>query len=243
VFSKSKKYVLAILMAASILATVSSAFLAVTTGPNLGAVLHPTQPGDLAKLSGYVLTAEASGSSTLIESGPGGSNFLTNEHVCKSATKKGSFIRLNGQRLVVTAIKPSKHVDLCLMHVRENLGPHAEVAKRQPQVGDQIMVGGYPLNLPIVIQKGYTSSTIKVGKRAEWMMLTSVIVQGGYSGTGVFDAEGKLVGVIAAYVPDKPKTDSMGFGLAVPLRIVQIFLNEEAPRSSWTKVPDATRSK
>lgn len=205
-------------------------------------VIHVVDPHDLPKVSALLLMEKTSGSSTLVRSGPDGSDFLTNAHVCKGA-KKGGIVILDGKTYEMAAIKPSQHVDLCLVHVKEDLKRGIELADKSPKIGDEIMTGGYPLTLPIVIQKGFTSRILNIGTRAapEPAMLTSILVQHGHSGTGVFDKEGKLVGVIQAYRPDK-KSDTIGFGLAVPLRSTRIFMEKESPSMKWIAVPHVPRS-
>lgn len=205
-------------------------------------ILHPTNPHDLPKISALLLMERTSGSSTLVRSGPDGSDFLTNEHVCVGS-KHGGMVILDGKTYEMTAIKPSKYVDLCLVHVKENLHLSTEMAKVPPRVGDEVLTGGYPLTLPIVIQKGYISRVINVGTRKDPqpLMVVSVLVQPGHSGTGIFDAQGKLVGVIDAMRIEK-KTDTIGFGLAVPFNSMKIFMEKESKILQWIPVPHVPRS-
>lgn len=206
------------------------------------AVIRVTDPHDLPKVSALLLMKESSGSSTVISSGPQGSDLLTNNHVCEGAKKGGGLVILDGKMYEMVAIKPSTGVDLCLVHVKEDLKQHVELSDKAPNVGDEILTGGYPLTLPIIIQKGFVSKTSNFGSRKapEVLMVISVLVQPGSSGTGVFNSEGRLVGVIEAMRRDE-KSDSVGFGLAVPLRNVRIFMKEESPELQWIPVPHVKR--
>lgn len=206
-------------------------------------VLHVKDPHDLPKVSALLLMKTSSGSSTVVRSGPDGSDLLTNAHVCVGAKKGGGIVILDGKRYEMVAIKPSQHIDLCLVRVNEDLQRSVELAPKAPRIGDELMAGGYPLTMTLLIQKGFASRNLNTGTRAkpEPAMLTSILVQPGHSGTGVFNSEGKLVGVLQAFNSGKKK-DNIGFGLAIPLRETRIFLEKEAPRSEWIKVPNVPRT-
>lgn len=207
--------------------------------PNL---LLPKHPRELAAVSAWVLMRTSSGTGTILRSGPSGSDFLTNEHVCDDAPKAGAIILLDGRPYEVTAIKPSRQYDLCLMHVKENIKKDTKVSELPAKVGDEVICGGYPLGLPLVLQKGYVSRAFNIGERdkPEFVLLTSFIVQPGHSGSAIFNEKGEIVGVIEALKPANPK-DSIGFGLAVPQQYVKRFIEKEAPRLPWVEVPRVKR--
>lgn len=201
-------------------------------------VIHVTNPKDLRKVSAMFMMDTGTGTATVIRSGPKGSDLLTNHHVCEEATKSGAAVLLNYRVYRVRAIKPSAEVDLCLAHVDEDLHTSVEVADHAAEIGDEILSGGYPLHMPLLIQKGYSSRVFNAGPpmKPMWTLLTSFVVQGGHSGTGVFDHDGKLVGVIMAFKPSDPE-DTMGFGLAVPWKETKRFLEVESNKLQWTLVP------
>ena len=203
--------------------------------------IHPLNPRDLKEVSAEVLMERSGGSSTILRSSEEGSEFLTNAHVCDGALKSGALIVLDKKVYEVAAIKPSERYDLCLMRINENLGIGVELSSLTPQVGDDIMVGGYPVGLPIIIQKGHISEVLNVSSNPIapiYAIATSVVVQPGYSGSGVFNSQGQLVAVsqMFRYVTKK---DTMGFGLAVPHQYVRRFINQESEKLPWKNVPRA----
>lgn len=229
---------------ASLLASVGAfvslllALLLTSFGPTDG-IIHPRQMSDLKKVSAIVLMSDSLGTATILRSGPKGSDFLTNAHVCDGALTEGALIVLNGMSYEVASIKPSHKSDLCLMHVNADLEMGIVLAPVPSKTGDEIISGGYPLGLPLVLEKGYVSGVFNISEDLiypEFVLLTSFLVQPGHSGSGVFNSKGELIGVIVAMKLSK-ETDSMGFGLAVPHKQVKRFILQESPMLPWTPVP------
>src|SRR5690606_21531168 len=132
-----------------------------------------------------------------------------------------------GKTYKVTAIKPSRKADLCLVRIKENLHIEVVVAAVPAPEGEPLIMGGHPLGLPMIVQRGYASEMLNVGTalKSEWVMLTSMFVQPGHSGSGVFNSSGELVGVMEMFHYHL-KTDSMGFGMAVPQHVIVRFLSK-----------------
>ena len=187
---------------------------------------------------------ESSGTAVILHSSSKGSDFLTNDHVCEGAKKAGSFIVMNGKHYLVTSIKPSRKADLCLMHVNEDIRIDTEIAPRAPEFGDDILTAGHPLAMPLVVQRGLLGETFDSGDSIlspEFVTIMSIIAQPGQSGSGVFNSEGMIVGIVEAINPGM-KGGVMGFALAVPWAQIQRFVTKEAPKLPWIGVPRAPRT-
>lgn len=207
-------------------------------------VIRPLDAKDIQKVSAMIVMEQTMGSSTVVHSGPDGTDFLTNDHVCEDAKKSGALVVLDHNTYEATSIKESKRADLCLVHIKEDLRVTTQLAPKAPEMGDPILAGGYPLALSLIVQRGYLSDQINMSEnpfKAEIGVLTSVLVQPGASGTGVFNADGELIAVLEAFHPNN-KYDSMGFGIAVPYSAVKNFLEKEQHKLPPTPVPHVPRT-
>lgn len=201
-------------------------------------VLKPKKGTDFKQVSVQIVTDRISGSGTIIRSSKSGSEFLTNAHVCNQLKESGGSVMIGDDRFEATDIKPwSKH-DLCIVRIQEDLHIGVQVAAKAPELGDPIMVAGHPLAMPLVIQSGFASEVFNIaeGSGQELLLLTSVIVQPGSSGSGVFNAEGELIGVIEAFKFGHQRSE-IGFGLAVPQSFVHLFVDQESKSMKWIEVP------
>lgn len=241
-FERIKRMVPALSIAVAASGMILSLLTISVQPAELSQILLPKHPRDLTKVSGVVIMKHSLGTVTILRSDSSGSDFLTNAHVCKGASEKGAMIMLDGRSYEVASIKKSGSFDLCLMHVKEDLKKSIRIASLPPKVGDEIICGGYPLGLPLVLQKGYVSNLWNTSDnflRPDFVILTSLMVQHGHSGSGVFNENGELVGVIEAFKPANKEDNSIGFGLAVPQQYVKRFLDGESLRLKWVEVPNA----
>lgn len=142
------------------------------------------------------------GSGTIISSGEIGSYILTNRHVCDAAsnisfdgkTYKILNILHKNSRYVGTVVDVATNHDLCLVSVKEGSLPTAKIADADVDVGDPITTIGNPLDRNNFIAKGFAGEMTYL-----WEMLfreTSLVVMGGQSGSGVYNRDLELVGVV-----------------------------------------------
>lgn len=213
-------------------------------------IVHPEKPADFRRISAMILTGTSSGSGIVLHSDPLGSDILTAQHVCIGAAKEGAYIWVERKKHVVVAIKPSANEDLCLMHTKDNLMVGTEVAELEPKFGDELRTAGHPLHMPLMYQQGWASESFNVlagSPFKSYLMLTSVLVQPGQSGSGVFDASGRIVGILVSFKTAYPKMEgskeTMGFGLSVLHSYIKLFVESEATNTQWTHIPDASRAK
>lgn len=172
---------------------------------------------------------------------------LTNDHVCKVA-KEGGMVLSNTSKYQVNSIVESKQSDLCLLSVLDNLGSNTIVSKSAPQMYDDVQVSGFPALMPNVVSKGHLSGRsvipvfigvkpctaediandpmmcsfvggIPIVKFYE-SVLTSATIMPGNSGSGVYNSNQELIGLVFAGQGD------LGYSWTVPYEQVVNFLNE-----------------
>lgn len=191
------------------------------------------------------------GSGTVIQNSSTGSDVLTNRHVC-GVIAHGGHISSEQFSFFAVSYKVSKKHDLCIIHVNGDFGASSSISRVIPQTEDKAIIYGHPQLLPIIITEGYFSSkmVIPVGgntrectdedkqnpQKALFCLLfgrlpivelyetqvVSALIQPGSSGSGVYDAGGKIAGVVFA------GAGNLGFGFIVPLEYVDNFVNVES---------------
>lgn len=117
-------------------------------------------------------------------------------HVLLSAThcfKGAHALKVDGVPVAVTQIV-SDGADHVLVTVSRSFA-HVAVRGHPPHVGDHVRYWGNPAGLHDMYREGYVSGVVIVKGRAATMV--SIAGFYGDSGAGVFDASGRLVGVVS----------------------------------------------
>lgn len=192
------------------------------------------------------------GTGIILQSTSTKSTVLTNDHVCKVIKDGGIVRTAGGADYQVTAIVESRVSDLCLASVDADLKYNTEIAPFPPSKYDMSQVSGHPGLMPNIVSTGHFSGreTIQVltGFRActkeeeespetslacaffgglpvlksyESVLVSSTIMPGS-SGSGVYNADGKLSGVVFA------GQGGFGYAWTVPYEQVINFLYAEA---------------
>lgn len=179
---------------------------------------------------------------------------LTNAHVCKLVENGGLVLTNTGGTFQVNSVKISEVSDLCMLTVLNNLKYDTYLAKRSPELYDDVMISGHPALMPNIISKGHLSgqSIIQVMTgirpctqeeqetslicafvggmpivKSYQSRLVSATIMPGSSGSGVYSKSHKLIGVVFAGQGD------FGYGWTIPYeQVVNFILNES------TKMPD-----
>lgn len=73
-------------------------------------------------------------------------------------------------------------------------GPHVQVAKKEPKIGDKVFVIGAPMGKKLTMTLGIISNHMKRGERE--LYRTDAAAFYGNSGGGVFNSDQELVGVL-----------------------------------------------
>lgn len=220
-----------------------------------------TRLRDVAVKVTYATNTESGGTGTIIRSDASGSTILTNRHVC-GVVEEGGLVIKGEDQYKVASYKIYPFHDLCLIKIKKNLGINVNISRHLPVAPEKSFVSGFPMLLPNVITEGHFSDKLRVEilvdvrpctpKETEQdpMMcmfagfpvteqynsqLTSNLIQPGNSGSGVFNADLELAGVVFA------GAGSIGWALIVPEADVLYFLATESLYE--TKVPKVAPKK
>jgi len=174
---------------------------------------------------------------------------LTNDHVCKVVKDGGSVLAQKGNYQVHSIVE-SKQSDLCVVSVLDDLKVNTVLSSTAPKVYDDVLVSGFPALMPNVISKGHLSGRavipVFIGVKPcteediqnnplmcvflggtpiikyYESVLTSATIMPGSSGSGVYNVNKELIGVVFAGQGD------FGYSWTVPYEQVVNFLTSEA---------------
>lgn len=175
---------------------------------------------------------------------------LTNDHVCKVVKNGGLVITTQGN-YQVNSILESKESDLCLIAVSGDLRINTRISGSAPNLYDTTLVSGHPALMPNIISRGHLSGRaiisvmtgvqpcteedaagdeallcaflggIPIVKNYESILVSSTIMPGS-SGSGVYNGDKNLIGVVFAGSGD------FGYGWTVPYEQLKHFLEVES---------------
>ena len=175
---------------------------------------------------------------------------LTNDHVCKVVKNGGGLVISNKGKYQANSMIESQQSDLCLLSVLDDLKINTRISSTAPKFYDDVSVSGFPALMPNIISKGHLSGRsvisvvigitpcteddiknngmmclfvggIPVIKNYE-SVLTSATIMPGNSGSGVYNSEQDLIGVVFAGSGD------LGYSWTVPYEQVVNFLAEDS---------------
>lgn len=199
------------------------------------------------------------GTGVIYKSTKDGSLVLTNAHVC-GVVENGGLVRTTEGQYQVQSFLKSQISDLCMIFVSSDLKENTKLAKKESKVFDSVKVSGHPALLPTVMTYGHFSDrqiiTVMTGTRPctatdaedplnnlycgffgvvpvlksyESQLVTATIMPGS-SGSGVYNKNNELAGLIFAGSGD------FGYGWIVTYDQVAQFLNFESHYSKFTLV-------
>lgn len=147
---------------------------------------------------------------------------VTNRHVVEGAHTI-VLSTYDGAEFEATGSVISDAADLALVTVDDPLEFAAPLADAEPVAGDPLDVVGYPLGGPLNTRTGPFVERVPdtLGVARDDVDLINVSAEHGNSGSGVYDADGNLVGVLYA-------TDENGESFAVTLQSLLTFLADES---------------
>lgn len=147
---------------------------------------------------------------------------VTNRHVVEGA-QTIVLSTYDGVEFEATGSVISGAADLALVTVDDSLEFAAPLADAGPVAGDPLDVVGYPRGGPLDTRTGpfvkRVPDTLGIGR--DDVGLINVSAEHGNSGSGVYDADGNLVGVLYA-------TDESGESFAVTLQSLRTFLSDKS---------------
>ena len=139
--------------------------------------------------------------------GPG--RLITNCHVLRQARS----IQIRQDNVSYTAVLefPDTERDLCQLSVRNFRVPAVAIAPSGSlKVGARVYAIGSPRGLELTLSDGLVSS-LRAGDEGAPLIQTSAPISPGSSGGGLFDSEGRLVGITSFQ-----RRDSQNLNFAVP---------------------------
>lgn len=151
---------------------------------------------------------------------------VTNRHVVEDA-QTITLTTYDGEKFEGTSSVIADFADLALVTVDEQLEFKAPLAAAGPKAGDMLDVVGYPLGGPLETRTGPFVQRVPDGLEdgRDDVDLIQVVAEHGNSGSGVYDAEGNVVGVLYA-------TDDNGESFAVTLESLKKFLGDTSVQMS-----------
>ena len=208
-----------------------------------------------------VAKAGGSGSGVILRStAKRGSFILTNMHVCQALQSSQGFVLHDNRTIAVSHYKISKIHDMCLVRVREHLGVNTGVASRAPKKFDMVYNSGHPNGEPLSLAKGRVTDRVTIAIAYAYVpcqsidehpdcamygdkplvshmdsLYASFMSAPGSSGSGVFNSQGKLVGLVFA-----------GYGMSysysynVPYEYIHEFLTQEQYKLKWERHKSST---
>lgn len=203
----------------------------------------------------------AGGTGVVLQSFPNSSLVLTNKHVCE-LIQVGGLVNSDTQSYPVDSFRVYTKHDLCAVIVRADLHAGARLASNPPAIYHSLTVPGHPALLPTMVSKGHFSGrsviTMMVDTEecdgtetsADIVMMcilmgakpvlqsfdaqaTSALIMPGSSGSGVFNEDGELSGLVFA------GSQGLSYGFIVPHEYVVDFLSHITEYPTQTPNPKA----
>lgn len=220
---------------------------------------HPKTVAELKETSVRIMNLEmnSGGTGVIFRSFTNATHILTNKHVCH-LIEPGGIVDYKGKQYLVTHYKKFPDHDLCLVRINTNLNINTDVSDSVAKESSKSIVSGHPSLLPHIATVGHLSEKKEIEILAgvkpctdEDMktdpemclflggkpiiqkfnaQLVSNLIKPGNSGSGVFNAEGKIIGVVFA-----GDSRDFSFGFIVPQLYILYFI-ENAQFFNWVKV-------
>lgn len=220
--------------------------------------VHPTKLEQYSRTSVIITNPDETGGGTgvIYRSGNNHSYVLTNRHVCSLLSFGGTVVH-ETDRYIIAAWKASKVHDMCLVWVNGYLGVETTISKTPPIKYDPVFISGHPSLLPHVLSTGYFAADMEIDimtsqrecTEAEYRnnpfqcifgggmpvieklasQLTTALISPGSSGSGVFNANGEIIGLAFA-----GNGRGIGYSLIVPWNYLNDFVYSESVDMAWT---------
>lgn len=234
-----------------ILATTASVLFVVAGGLALDLYIPPSPFEATVMVTN--LTKRSGGSGVIMSSSAHSSKILTNAHVCSVLDKGGYIKTVDDKEYMVANFVTDNLHDLCLVEVIADLHVSTDLASEKAQDFDHAIISGHPALLPVVDSYGAFSkpevidiivsarectlreqqdpltspvcdffNAIPTMKKFESRVVTATI-QGGSSGSAVYNADGDLSGLVFA-----GRGRGLSYAYIVPYSYVSNFLAREA---------------
>jgi tetratricopeptide (TPR) repeat protein len=136
---------------------------------------------------------------------------VTNKHVAGGDIRKLVEVSHGSQVWQAYPVYISDHQDLCLLRVPGLNAPRVHLrASGSVTVGERVFAVGTPKGLELTISEGLISGIRRATPNSQPSFQISAPISAGSSGGGLFDSQGRLVGLTTALV-----SDAQNIGFAV----------------------------
>lgn len=165
-----------------------------------------------------IYTPSSQGSGVVVKSDEMGSIILTNKHICDGALQPqaelnkqkqssadkpiSTFVlvlaksRNQGKPMAAQVLEMADNLDLCAIQLVEQKLPSINIASNPPKVGDTIYTHGSPMGMEDVTAHGKLAS-----RKYPWFWMVyylgALSVRPGSSGSGVYNADAELIGLVS----------------------------------------------
>ncbi len=186
---------------------------------NQSVVTVRTKRVDLAPKPGQVMSiVDGLGSGVLISND---GKVLTAAHVVQTAD--AALVEFpDGQNSIARVITSDVRADVALLQLQElpkGISPVALGDSTKVEVGDQIFVIGAPYGISQTLTAGHVSGRRQVDKDGEpqpyiEFLQTDAAVNGGNSGSPMFDMNGQVVGIVTTIMSQSGGSEGLAFATA-----------------------------
>jgi S1-C subfamily serine protease len=166
--------------------------------------------------------AGSQGSGVIVE--PSGL-IVTNNHVIQGADRV-TLLTQDERRVPATVVTADERQDLAILKPDGPVGRGAELAGEGDVLdqGNEVFAIGSPFGLQNTVTAGIVSNTGRVNPRNGVPMIQiDAPINPGNSGGGLFDLEGRLIGIPTSILG--PISGNVGIGFAVPVSRVRAMLD------------------
>ncbi|HEU5240214.1 MAG TPA: trypsin-like peptidase domain-containing protein [Pyrinomonadaceae bacterium] len=186
---------------------------------NQSVVTVRTKRVDLTHAPGQVMSIiDGLGSGVLISND---GKVLTAAHVVQTAD--AALVEFpDGQNSIARVIASDVRADVALLQLQQppkNISPAALGDSDKVEVGDQIFVIGAPYGISQTLTAGHVSGRRRVDKEGETqpyieLLQTDAAVNGGNSGSPMFDMNGQVVGIVSTIMSQSGGSEGLAFATA-----------------------------
>ena len=162
-----------------------------------------------------------------------GGHIVTNYHVIQDASQLD--VKLSdGTIATATVVGTDPGDDLAIIEIDPGdmrLTPATLADTSQLRIGDNVIAIGNPLELEATVTEGIVSGLGRVlsdgnGRPLRELIQTDTAINPGNSGGGLFDMDGRLVGITNAIENPSGQDAFSGIGYAIPASTLQTYLPE-----------------
>lgn len=185
---------------------------------NQSVVTVRTKRVDVARVPGQVMSiSDGLGSGVLISN----DKVLTAAHVVQTADV--ALVEFpDGQDSIARVIASDVRADVALLQLQQppkNISPAALGDSDKVEVGDQIFVIGAPYGISQTLTAGHVSGRRRLDKEGETQpylefLQTDAAVNGGNSGSPMFDMNGRVVGIVSTIMSQSGGSEGLAFATA-----------------------------